>query len=257
MSHSITDVARRTGVPSSTLRYYDRLGLLPSTSRGPNRYRQFDDRGVDRLRFIVRAKALGCTLREIASLLTAFDRDCADVQGPLRELIDVRIADAELRISELGRVASDLRDVRHALSTVATDGPCGPDCPCFGGSTTTSAELEPSRRREDRIRPIVSLPALDPPIACTLDDRELGDRMAEWRDVLADIVERRPIDGGVRLTLGPDVDDAELMRLIHAEAACCSFFAFAVTVDHRGTALEVRAPADARDLLATAFGSAS
>jgi DNA-binding transcriptional MerR regulator len=59
MRLSITDVVRQTGVPSSTLRYYERVGLLASAHRGSNGYRQYDDRALDRLRFIARAKGLG------------------------------------------------------------------------------------------------------------------------------------------------------------------------------------------------------
>jgi hypothetical protein len=47
------------------------------------------------------------------------------------------------------------------------------------------------------------------------------------------------------------------MRLTVAEQSCCQFFAFAITVDERGTALEVRAPHDARPVLQSLFGSPS
>jgi MerR family copper efflux transcriptional regulator len=81
MSLSITHVARQAGVRTSTLRYYDRLGLLASSDRAANGYRQYDHRALDRLSFIARAKDLGCSLDEIARLLTAFDEDCVDVQA--------------------------------------------------------------------------------------------------------------------------------------------------------------------------------
>jgi MerR family copper efflux transcriptional regulator len=81
MSFSITDIARTAGVLTSTLRYYDRLGLLASASRAHNGYRQYHERAVDRLRFIARAKELGCSPDEIATLLAAFDDDCSEVQG--------------------------------------------------------------------------------------------------------------------------------------------------------------------------------
>jgi MerR family copper efflux transcriptional regulator len=119
MSLSITDVARRTGVPTSTLRYYDRLGLLASARRADNGYRQYDKRALDRLRFIARAKELGCSLEEIATLLGAFDEDCGEVQTPLRDLVDGKIAIAQRRVAELVALTAQLQEARHALTTEA------------------------------------------------------------------------------------------------------------------------------------------
>jgi hypothetical protein len=96
----------------------------------------------------------------------------------------------------------------------------------------------------------------EPAIACTIDEAEAGQRMADWQAVLAQVAERSPIDGGIRLTLEPAADLAEVTRLARAEWACCSFFAFSLTVDGRGTALEVRAPDEARKLVTSVFGAA-
>jgi MerR family transcriptional regulator, copper efflux regulator len=246
MSLSITDVARRTGLATSTLRYYDRLGLLASAGRADNGYRQYDDRALDRLRFIARAKGLGCSLDEIATLLTAFDEDCAEVQAPLRELIDGKITTAQRRVAELVAFIAQLQEARQAFSAAETHGPCGPGCAC----------VEPAAAA-DRPMTVVQLAESDPAIACTLDHAEMGDRIAAWQAVLAHVRERTPLDGGVRIALKPDVDLAEVTRLARAESACCSFFAFALTVDGRGTALEVRAPEAAQPLLASVFGVAA
>ena len=80
--------------------------------------------------------------------------------------------------------------------------------------------------------------------------------MSDWQAVLAHVRERSELANGRRLTFGPDADVAEVARLARAERACCSFFGFALTVDDRGTALEVRAPAAAQTLLASLFGVA-
>ena len=53
------------------------------------------------------------------------------------------------------------------------------------------------------------------------------------------------------------VDTAELMRLVAAEQDCCQFFQFAITIDTRGVALEVRAPADAIPVVTSMFGQSS
>jgi hypothetical protein len=63
------------------------------------------------------------------------------------------------------------------------------------------------------------------------------------------------VDGGlaVRFERDPQLA-AEVSALAAAEQACCSFFAFAVRIDHTGTELTVTAPADARPLIDALFG---
>lgn len=86
----------------------------------------------------------------------------------------------------------------------------------------------------------------------------MTDRIDDWQAVLAHVTNRaRTTDGGLRLTLDQDVPLDEVSRLAAAEQGCCAFFAFALTIDHRGIALEVRAPDDAADLVTAVFGSAA
>jgi hypothetical protein len=83
------------------------------------------------------------------------------------------------------------------------------------------------------------------PLECTLGPAELPGRLQEWHHVTAHVTARSPIDGGIRLELDAGTPLGELAALMAAEQSCCSFFAFALTVDARGVALEVRAPAEA------------
>lgn len=94
----------------------------------------------------------------------------------------------------------------------------------------------------------------EPPIACTLDAARVPGRLAEWRSITAQVRTRTSAaDGAARLEFGPDVDVAELSRLMVAEQQCCAFFAFTLTVDHHGVALEVRAPHGADEVVAALF----
>ena len=92
-----------------------------------------------------------------------------------------------------------------------------------------------------------------PPVVCTLDAGELPGRLQEWRDVFGHIVGRSPIDDGIRLELDSATPLDQLALLMQAEQRCCSFFAFSLTVDHRGIALEVRAPAESRAMVDVFF----
>jgi hypothetical protein len=58
----------------------------------------------------------------------------------------------------------------------------------------------------------------------------------------------------LRIRFDADVSPQQLARLVHAEQACCAFYSFAITIDSRGLALEVRAPDGATDIMFSLFG---
>ena len=100
----IGEVAEAAGVPSQTIRFYERKGLLPPAARGPNGYRDFDASALARLQFIRSGQAAGLALVEIASILEVRGEGaapCAHVHSLLltkRE--DVRRRQRELALLE-------------------------------------------------------------------------------------------------------------------------------------------------------------
>lgn len=245
MTLTIGEVARRSGVPATTLRYYEDVGLLPGVARTPAGYRQYEESVLARLTFVTRAKELDCTLEEIADLVRAWDgEDCADVQHRLRLLVREKIDAADQRLRDLIALTADLRTALGHLESLEPTGTCGADCAC----------LLPTPPVDERR--LVG-PMLGSPVACTLPVDDAPGRLADWQAVLADVVDRTPTDDGLRLTLGPGTDLAEVGRLLVAEHGCCSFLGFALTVDGRGVALEVTAPPDARELADELFGAVS
>ena len=127
--YRIAEVAARTGFSTPTLRYYEEIGLLPPPARTPAGYRVYDDRAIDRLRFVARAKQLGCTLEEIADLAEAWDRDdCAPVRHRLRGLVAEKLDEVEARIAELQALQTDLRSAASVLEIAPLDGPCDESC---------------------------------------------------------------------------------------------------------------------------------
>src|SRR3954454_5439436 len=96
--------------PPPTLRYYEEIGLLPPAERTPAGYRLYDDRAIERLTFIARAKELGCTLEEITDLAEpAHSAQCAPIKHRLRAVVAAKLATTEARIAELAALASELR----------------------------------------------------------------------------------------------------------------------------------------------------
>ena len=87
--------------------------------------------------------------------------------------------------------------------------------------------------------------------------RKQRDKWVVRVDGIDTVTGQQQIDGGVRSVFSPSVPIIDLMRLVAAEQDCCQFFRFAITVDTRGVALEVRAPEDALSIVESMFGSPS
>lgn len=100
---AIGELSRRTGCNIETIRYYERIGLIPRAARR-GRYRSYGATDVGQLRFVRRARELGFTLEEIAALLeiaTAGQVNCAEARGiAAAHLVGVRKRLADLKRME-------------------------------------------------------------------------------------------------------------------------------------------------------------
>lgn len=109
----IGELSERTGVPAKTIRYYEDVGLLSPARRDDNRYRLYDQKGVERLRFIRSARALDFSLQEIAQILAARDRHEPPC-GHVMDIIQGHIDDIAIRIRELEQLKQDLTTLYEA-----------------------------------------------------------------------------------------------------------------------------------------------
>jgi MerR family transcriptional regulator, mercuric resistance operon regulatory protein len=102
---TIGQIAKTLDLPISTLRYYEREGLLASPDRSGSGYRLYDEAAVERLAFIRSAQAVGFTLEDIRELLRLDgDSSCKDVQT----LLNRRLAEVETKLADLKRVRTAL-----------------------------------------------------------------------------------------------------------------------------------------------------
>ena len=247
------EVSRRSAFPAATLRYYEQLGLVPTPDRTPAGYRAYDESVLDRLAFIARAKALGCSLEEVADLMHHWDDGrCGPVQERLRALAAAKVVQTRSRVDELVAFIADLRRVMATLGAHTPAGPCDHDCGCLADAASPGGPLPPTPSALGKKRLSEEWPA----IACSLDGEDIPVRRQDWKELLAHVSGRTPIDGGVRLELDEATPVEQLARLVHAERSCCRFFAFALTFDERGLALEVRAPSAAQPIVDELFASA-
>jgi MerR family copper efflux transcriptional regulator len=249
-TYRISQLAERVGVPATTLRFYEKEGLLPA-ARTSSGYRQYTDADRQRVQFITAAKHLGLPLDKIRELLTVWDAGrCRSVRDELQPLIAAQVAAAGEKIDDLrifrGRLAAALA---HLRELPAKGGPCDPACSFLHDVPAAGPAPQSGCRARDPIPTTRHEPA---PIGCSLDKGEYGDRTEEWGRLLDGAeVERLP-DGGRAARLPAD-RAAALAQLVVAEQQCCGFFSFRLTFAGADIELVAHAPEGAETLVAALF----
>lgn len=115
-------VARKSGLPAKTIRYYEDIGLVKA-DRKSNGYRDYSEEHLNTLRFLARARSLGFSIEDCRQLLSLYeDRDRAS--SDVRSLAISHIREVERKIEEL-------EGIRATLSSLveACQGDQRPDCP--------------------------------------------------------------------------------------------------------------------------------
>ena len=119
-SLSIGDLSRATETKVVTIRYYEKVGLLPAPPRSDGNYRIYSPEHRDRLSFIRRCRDLGFNLEQVRALLALSvqaDRDCARVDRIARDhlvTVERKIADLRRLAAELTRIGESCRGGRIA-----------------------------------------------------------------------------------------------------------------------------------------------
>jgi len=120
----VTELARAAGVTAETVRHYTRQGLLNPVRDPDNGYQLFDQRDLNRLRFIQRARTLGFSLKEIADILEHADQ--GDSPCPLvRDLLAARLPQIHARIRELQALAERMERAMRDWSQMPDGTPDG------------------------------------------------------------------------------------------------------------------------------------
>jgi MerR family transcriptional regulator, mercuric resistance operon regulatory protein len=105
----IGELSRRTGCNIETIRYYERIGLLPAPARSAGRYRVYETCDVRRLTFIRRARELGFTLDAVRALL-GLSGDGSAACPEVRELAAGHLAEVRAKIADLQALERVLAD---------------------------------------------------------------------------------------------------------------------------------------------------
>jgi Cu(I)-responsive transcriptional regulator len=131
---NIGEVARRAGLNSRTIRFYESIGLVGAPGRASSGYRDYGDNDVHRLRFVASARALGFSVEEIRQLLALYDdrdRSSADVKQVVLH-----------HVGEIDRKLKELAAMRRTLMHLAErcHGDERPDCPILDELSSGKAQ---------------------------------------------------------------------------------------------------------------------
>jgi len=145
----ISELADRVGVATSTVRYYERVGLLSLPGRTDSGYRDYDEDAATRLLFINRARKMGLSCEQIVDLLPIWNgTNCSASHERVGALIDEKRAEVAERISELRRFPKQLDTARELLESSPPPDACRTDLSCCMPESEGAAvtlELSPKR----------------------------------------------------------------------------------------------------------------
>lgn len=138
----IKELAERTGLSASAIRYYESIGLLPSPSRLPNGYRHYDESDVTRLRFVAGARNLDFSLDDVQEILALRDRN----EAPCRVVLDLlqeKADEISRRIAQLQRLEEELHNLHALGQTFPADDVNSKQCVCHLVSEKAEGGAQP------------------------------------------------------------------------------------------------------------------
>ena len=143
---NIGQASKASGVTTKMIRYYDEIGLVRPSARTDANYREYDEREINELRFIRRARSLGFSMPEITQLLSLW-RDRGRPSREVKAIAERHLADLDARIAEMQAMADTLRHLSHCCA-----GDDRPDCPILADLTQGALPSDPKpKTRRARI----------------------------------------------------------------------------------------------------------
>jgi len=106
----IGELAKKVETSIDTIRYYEREGLIKPIHIRSSGYREFDDRSIERVSFILRAKKIGFTLKQIKDLLMLHENPntkCLDVRG----MAENKLEEVRTKIKSLRKIEKQIKQL--------------------------------------------------------------------------------------------------------------------------------------------------
>lgn len=107
-TYQIGQASEQLGVSADTLRYYEKISILPPIARTPSGLRSYTDKDLSRLRFVKRAQRMGFSLEEIGQLLQ-FRENPQSAKARIREMAQGKLVAIEDHLGELQTLRNELK----------------------------------------------------------------------------------------------------------------------------------------------------
>ena len=193
MERTVKQIAESVGLPSRTIRYYDRIGLVSPAERSESGYRLYGPEDEGKLRFVRQAKGLGLSLEEIRGLIAAAERgSCGEVVPELGRVLDDKMAEVDRQIAELQEFRERLGSYRAGRGAACGCDGHGAFCGCLAGAPMIQVDTKKKEgpMAEDRCSCGCCGPAQDEdarrrPEAERLEVVRVQERIAELEERLA------------------------------------------------------------------------
>jgi MerR family copper efflux transcriptional regulator len=117
----IGELAQRSGLAASAIRYYEQAGLLPKAERGANGYRVYAEATLERLHVIQIAQNLGFSLDAIRAVMA---KQGGEFQQDLMRSLEQRLAEIDQLAATLGEQRAHLLELREKLRDSPNEGDC-------------------------------------------------------------------------------------------------------------------------------------
>ena len=126
MNYSIGEAAELSGISAKMIRYYESMSLMPEPSRTEAGYRRYEENDIHNLRFILRARDLGFSVKQIRELLDLW-RDRERASSEVKALASGHLAELRRKLREMEMIVDTLQ---HLVKNCHGDD--RPDCPILG-----------------------------------------------------------------------------------------------------------------------------
>ena len=141
---TVSRLADEVGVSADTVRYYERIGLLPEPDRSATGYRLYDDHAVERLRLIKHAQRFGLRLEEVGELLQIRERGLCPC-GHTRTLLERRMSDLDEQIAALASLREDIAELLAQPDRDDPEAQCASGLLQIGTRRTTNHAGQPRK----------------------------------------------------------------------------------------------------------------
>jgi len=139
--YTIGRAAEVSGVSAKMIRHYESIGLIPKADRTASNYRTYGSSDVHTLHFIQRARALGFSMKQIATLVSLW-RNRTRPSASVQRLAKEHIAELQAKIESMQSMVRTLSELAHACR-----GDARPDCPILDDLAMRPAATRKTEQR--------------------------------------------------------------------------------------------------------------